>query len=88
MKTGKEASNKPIESILTDNTLDNIESYRSGYRKLDNDKTFDDKFVLLGRNYDQFETVGYARMMINKTDFTIDSKWINFSPDLESFLPT
>ncbi|GEN66592.1 hypothetical protein CRH01_11600 [Chryseobacterium rhizosphaerae] len=87
MKTGKESSNKPIEGILTDNTLDNIESYRSGYRKLTNEKTFDDKFVLLGRNYDQSETVGYARMMVNKTDFTVDSRWINFTPDLETFVP-
>ncbi|WP_343611595.1 hypothetical protein [Chryseobacterium oranimense] len=83
MKTGKEASNKPIEGTLTDNTLDNIDSYG----RLDNDKTFDDKVVLLGRNLDKFETIGYARMMVNKTDFTVDTRWINFVPDLKTFLP-
>ena len=83
MKTGKEASNKPIEGTLTDNTLDNIDSYG----RLDNDKTFDDKVVLLGRNFDKFETIGYARMMVNKTDFTVDTRWINFVPDLKTFLP-
>lgn len=83
MKTGKEASNKPIKGTLTDNTLDNIDSYG----RLDNDKTFDDKVVLLGRNLDKFETIGYARMMVNKTDFTVDTRWINFVPDLKTFLP-
>lgn len=83
MKTGKEVSNKPIEGVLTDSTLDNIDSYG----RLDNDKTFDDKLVLLGRNYDKFETIGYARMMVNKTDFTVDTRWINFIPDLKAFLP-
>ncbi|SHH01574.1 hypothetical protein SAMN05421866_1830 [Chryseobacterium oranimense] len=83
MKTGKEASNKPIEGTLTDNTLDNIDSYG----RLDNDKTFDDKVVLLGRNLDKFETIGYARMMVNKADFTVDTRWINFVPDLKTFLP-
>lgn len=83
MKTGKEASNKPIEGVLTDTTLDNIDSYQG----LDNDKTFDDKFVLVGKNYDKFSTIGYARMMVNKTDFTVDTRWINFMPDLKAFLP-
>lgn len=51
MKTGKEKSNKPVTG-LSDDTIDNIETFYSNYRKIDNDKTFDDKVVLLGRNYD------------------------------------
>lgn len=87
MKTGKETSNKPIENFLTDNTLDNIESFYSGYKKLNNSKTFDDKVVLLGRNYDDSESVGFARMILNKSDFSVDTKAINFEPNISAFLP-
>ena len=86
MKTGKETSNKPITG-LSDDTVDNIESFYSNYRKLDNDKTFDDKIVLLGRNYDDSESVGFARMILNKSDFSVDMKAINYEPNISAFLP-
>jgi len=86
MKTGKETSNKPVTG-LSDDTIDNIESFYSNYRKLDNDKNFDDKVVLLGRNYDDSESVGFARMMVDKKSFTADTKTINYEPNISAFLP-
>lgn len=87
MKTGKEASNKRIESLLTDETIDNIDTFYSDYRRIDNDKTFDDKIVVVGKKYNDLESVGFARMMINKSDFTVDTKYINYDPNLSAFLP-
>ncbi len=86
MKTGKETSNKPVTG-LSDDTIDRIDSFYSGYRKIDNDKTFDDKVVLLGRNYDDSESVGFARMILNKSDFSVDTKAINYEPNISAFLP-
>jgi len=87
MKTGKETANKPITG-LSDTTIDLIDSFSLGYgSSLDNDKTFDDKIVLLGRNFTKYDFIGYARMMVNKSDFTVDTKEINFRPDFASFLP-
>jgi hypothetical protein len=62
MKTGKELSNKPITG-LSPETIYNIDAL-SG---IDNDKTFDDKVVLLGRNYISKENRGFARFILIKT---------------------
>lgn len=87
MKTGKEAANKPITG-LSDDTIDLIDSFYSGYTgSIDNDKTFDDKIVLVGRNYAKNDFVGYARLMVNKSDFTVDTKALYFKPDFAAHLP-
>ncbi|MCW3160509.1 hypothetical protein [Chryseobacterium oryctis] len=86
MKTGKEIANNPIIG-LSDNTIDYIDSFYSAYQKIDNDKTFDDKIVLVGRNYAPTESTGYVRMMINKSDFNVDIKVLNFKADMSKFLP-
>ncbi|MBK1894548.1 hypothetical protein [Chryseobacterium paridis] len=87
MKTGKEVANKPITG-LSDESIDYIDSFYSGYgSRIDNDKTFDDKIVMVGRNYAKLNSVGFARFMINKSDFTFDTKTLNFKPNFEKYLP-
>lgn len=86
MKTGKEVISKPITG-LSDDTIDNISSYSSTTRSLDNDKTFDDKIVLVGRNYEDKQGVGFARLIIDKNTFEVNTKKINYIPDLSSYIP-
>lgn len=87
MKTGKEISRKSIMD-LSPETIDGITSLISySYKSIDNDKTFDDKIVLLGRNRAVGQSNGFARMMINKTSFDIDQKVLTFNPDLKKFVP-
>lgn len=86
IKTGKEVANKPITG-LSDDTIDLIDSFAGYNGSIDNDKTFDDKIVLVGRNYSKTDFIGYARMMVNKTNFTVDTKSINFKPDFAAHLP-
>lgn len=86
MKTGKEVASKPI-SGLSDDTIDNITSFSSTTRSLDNDKTFDDKIVILGRNFENKRGVGFARMVIDKNTFDVDTKTINYTPNLSAFIP-
>jgi len=86
MQTGKEIAAKAITG-LSDDTLDNITSFSSVTRNLDNDKTFDDKIVILGRNYENKLCVGFARLIIDKNTFEIDTKKINYIPDLSSYIP-
>ncbi|SUX47039.1 hypothetical protein [Chryseobacterium indoltheticum] len=86
MQTGKEIATKAITG-LSDDTLDNITSFSSVTRNLDNDKTFDDKIVILGRNYENKLGVGFARLIIDKNTFEIDTKKINYIPDLSSYIP-
>ncbi|MEI7487666.1 MAG: hypothetical protein WCJ72_09700 [Chryseobacterium sp.] len=86
MKTGKEVTTKPI-SGLSDDTIDNITSFSSTTRNLDNDKTFDDKIVIVGRNYENKQGVGFARLIIDKNTFDVSTKKINYTPDLSSYIP-
>jgi len=87
MQTGKEASKTPITG-LADDTIDNIDSFYSGYRKLDNDKTFDDKIIVVGKNFTpSLSSVGFSRLIINKSNFSIDTKSISYEPNIAAFLP-
>lgn len=82
MKTGKELSNKPITG-LSPETIYNIDAL-SG---IDNDKTFDDKVVLLGRNYISKENRGFARFILDKNNYNVDLKTISYKPDLSNHIP-
>ncbi|MDR2234582.1 MAG: hypothetical protein LBE92_00520 [Chryseobacterium sp.] len=86
MKTGKEVANNPVTGV-SDVTLENIDTFIANYSRIDNDKTFDDKIVVTGRNYENNDNVGYARLIINKSDFTVDLKTLNYKPDMASYLP-
>lgn len=87
MQTGKESSKTPITG-LADETIDYIDSFYAGYGKLDSDKTFDDKIIVVGRNYSpSLSPLGFSRLIVNKSDFSIDTKSINYQPNLSAFLP-
>ncbi|MBB4806717.1 hypothetical protein HNP38_002013 [Chryseobacterium defluvii] len=86
MATGKEVVTKPV-SGLSDDTLDNITSFSSTTRSLDNDKTFDDKIVMLGRNFENKQGIGFARMIIDKNTFEVTTNKFNYVPDLSSYIP-
>ncbi|MFP3591789.1 hypothetical protein [Chryseobacterium sp. SIMBA_038] len=86
MKTGKELSNKPITGLSPD-TIYNIDVLNSGSGSIDNDKTFDDKIVLLGRNYVPKDDRGFARLMVDKNNYNVDLKTLNYKPDLSNHIP-
>lgn len=86
IKTGKEVVSKPITG-LSDDTLENITSFTSATRSLDNDKTFDDKIVVIGRNFENKQGTGFARMIVDKKTFEVDTKKISYSADLASYIP-
>lgn len=87
MKTGKEIIKKPITG-LPKNTLDNITSVKTfSYGTLDNSKTLDDKIVLVGRDVDDRNRyIGFARLIINKNTFDIDTKEVTYE-SLKSQIP-
>ncbi|KQR95067.1 hypothetical protein ASG01_04210 [Chryseobacterium sp. Leaf180] len=85
MKTGKEVSNKPL-SGLSPETLYNIDVFNSGNERIDNDKIFSDKIVYTGRNFVDSRTEGFARLMVDKKDFSTDLKTIAFRPDYQKYI--
>jgi len=85
IKTGKELSNKLITG-LSPETLQNIDHFYSEDKSLDNDRTFDDKIVLIGRNFESEKLKGFARMIINKSDFAVDLKTVSYKPDYVPFI--
>ncbi|MGD1318865.1 hypothetical protein [Chryseobacterium sp. 2R14A] len=85
MKTGKEVSNKPLTG-LSPETIYNIDALYSSGQKIDNDKTFDDKVVYLGRNYEKGDK-GFARLMLDKKSYNVDLKTIGYKPDLSAHIP-
>ena len=87
MKTGKEIAKKPITG-LPKNTLDKINTVRTySYGSIDNSKDFDDKIVLVGRDIDDNNLyTGFARLIIDKNTFDIDTKEISYE-SLKSQIP-
>lgn len=85
MKTGKEITNKPLTG-LSPETLQSIESMYSAGSRLDNDKNFDDKLVLLGRNYEKGDK-GFARFLLDKNNYNVDLRTLNYKPDLSNYIP-
>lgn len=86
MKTGKELSNKPITG-LSPETIYNIDNLYSNGRRIPNDKTFDDRILLLGRNYISKKNKGFARFMLDKSSYNVDLKELNYKPDLANHIP-
>ncbi len=86
INTGKEVSNKKITDFAN-LTLDNITHLYSNYSSINNDKTFDDKIVMVGNNFPFDNYSGFARMIVNRKDFTINSVFLNYVPDFYKFIP-
>ena len=86
MQTGKEIHNKLIDKF-SPQTMERITSYYSYGSSIDNDKTFDDKIVIVGRNYASNKFNGFARMMIDKKTFDVDAQFLTYSDDFKKFLP-
>ncbi|MBD8083302.1 hypothetical protein [Chryseobacterium caseinilyticum] len=86
IKTGNEVASKPVTG-LSDDTLENITSLSSTTRNLDNDKTFDDKIVVIGRNFENKMGTGFARMIVDKKTFEVDTKRMIYYTDMAAFLP-
>lgn len=85
IKTGSEVASKPVTG-LSDDTLENITSFSSTTRNLDNDKTFDDKIVVIGRNFENKMGTGFARMIVDKKTFEVSTKRISYT-DLSAYIP-
>lgn len=82
MKTGKEVVKQPITG-LPQQTLEVITSYISNYRRLDNDKTFDDKIINVGKMVSGAFSQGFARLLVDKTNLTASTKelpYTDFAP--------
>lgn len=79
IKTGKEVHKKAITG-LSPKTLDAINSIRSySFGKINNDKTFDDKIVILGRSYaDGILSTGFSRLIIDRKTFSLETKEITY----------
>ncbi|CAD7804657.1 hypothetical protein CHRY9390_01255 [Chryseobacterium aquaeductus] len=86
MKTGKEISNKPLNGLSAE-TIDYIDELYSNGRRMSNDKTFDDRIVLLGRNYISKKVTGFSRLMLDKTSYNVDLRELNYKPDLVNHIP-
>ena len=86
MKTGKEVARNPITG-LSPETLELIPYYFSYYQNLDNDKIFQDKIVMVGRNFDKMKSNGFARLLIDKNTFAVDTKTLDYKADFQPFLP-
>ncbi len=87
MQTGAVVHNKEITG-QSQKTLEYILYYYSYGQSLDNDKVFDDKIVVVGRSYDKNNAVGFARMIIDKSNFDVEIKNILYSTDFKILLPS
>ncbi|MDR2205410.1 MAG: hypothetical protein LBE36_04565 [Flavobacteriaceae bacterium] len=90
MKTGKQVSSTPVTDFRSE-TLWNITHFYSyaDYESedLDNSKIFDDKIVIIARNFQGTDDIGLVRMIVNKTNFNVDFKTIEYEKDFKPFLP-
>jgi hypothetical protein len=90
INTGKVLAENPIDSLY-DLTLDVLVFYglvnNSNPFVIPTDvKIFEDKIVLFNFNYEKGEN-GYARLIIDKNNYTTTGKTINYKEDLQSFIP-
>lgn len=82
MHTGKEVHKKEI--IGPQSSLSRITGFSTiSYGGLDNDRTFDDKIVIVGKDYTPFtfQHVGFVRLVIDKKTFATDFKTISYDLD-------
>lgn len=87
MKTGKEVHKKQIEGpwrVL--NALSSFPTF--SYGRLNNDKTFDDKIVIVGQENSIYGLVnGITRLVINKKTFDTELKILSYDKDFRPFVP-
>lgn len=50
-------------------------------------KTFTDKIVICSYNFDDLKDIGYARIIVNKNDFTFTTNTLLYKDDLHTFIP-
>lgn len=86
MKTGKEVSNKPISGLSAE-TMEMISYYFSYRSNITNEKKFDDKIVIVGRNYENKKPNGFARLILDKKSFEADTKSLSYKENFKPFLP-
>jgi len=85
MKTGNVISQKPITG-LTKETMERFTRVYSYYASVDNDQTFDDKIVMVSKNfYNSFEHKGFVRFIIDKKTLEFDVKTLDYL-DFKGFL--
>lgn len=86
MKTGKEVHKKEIPD--PEDVLPGITRFQTfGYGMLDNDKTFDDKIVIVGRLNEELYNTGISRLLIDRKTFQADLKILIFKDDFKVHIP-
>ncbi|MFT3919473.1 hypothetical protein [Cloacibacterium sp.] len=86
MKTGKVVSQKPITGFSKE-TLERMTSVYSYYKTVNNDKTFDDKIVMVSKNYSNyFKHTGFVRFILDKNSLDFNFQTLNYS-DLKTAIP-
>lgn len=86
MKTGKVVSQKPITGFSKE-TLERMTSVYSYYKSVNNDKTFDDKIVMVSKNYSNyFKHTGFVRFILDKNSLDFNFQTLNYS-DLKTAIP-
>ncbi|MCB0698431.1 MAG: hypothetical protein KDC11_01225 [Chitinophagaceae bacterium] len=86
MKTGKELHKKYIPD--PDEVMDEIMSFETfSYGSLDNDHSFDDKIVMVGRMHKGINNVGISRLLIDRKTFEADLKVLTYKEDFKKHIP-
>jgi hypothetical protein len=87
MKTGQEIHKKQIPGSA--DILSRITEFPTfSYGMLDNDRSFDDKIVLLGRLYNDYGAgTGLARLVIDRKTFATELKTLGYKKDFRKFIP-
>ena len=81
MNTGKEVHRKELDSFFNEQTL------RALVNRNYESKVFDDKIVMIGRFYDDYDqNQGFARVVINKETFEAHGMTFTFS-ELKQLIP-
>jgi len=86
MKTGKEVHKKEIPD--PDGIMQDIMSFPTySYSNLDNDKSFDDKIVMVGRAGVRTYKSGVSRLLIDRETFDVDLKALYYKDDFKEHIP-
>lgn len=86
IKTGKVVSQQPIVG-LSKESLENMTHVYSYIESVDNDKTFDDKIVMVFKNYQNiFRHTGFVRFVLDKKNLDFSIQELNYI-DLKTTVP-